>query len=169
MNKNKVIVLVLVAVAAIGVAVLVLFASLRSSSESNDNVPAPNGAVNIPGSVPSSGEEENAPALGEQVLATQEPLFVTYTDTGFSPSVLRVKVGDAVVFTNASSGTMWPASASHPTHKVYPTTGGCLGSTFDACRGFEPGTSWTFRFDFAGTWGYHNHLHPSSTGTIIVE
>src|SRR3989338_94647 len=161
MNKN--IIFVLIAVAA-GAVALVLFMVLGPSLANNNNVPAENGTVNVPGSVPSSGEEENASTLGEQVPATQEPLFVAYTDTGFSPSVLRVKVGDAVVFTNASSGTMRTASASHPTHKVYPTTGGCVGSTFDTCAGIEFGASWTFRFDFAGTWGYHNHFHPSFTG-----
>ena len=64
---------------------------------------------------------------------------------------------------------MWTASAVHPTHRAYPTTGGCLGSTFDACKGVQPGASWSFRFDIAGTWKYHNHLNPNNTGAIVVE
>ena len=64
---------------------------------------------------------------------------------------------------------MWPASAFHPTHKAYPTTGGCLGSTFDACKGVLPGESWSFKFDIAGSWKYHDHLKPIVFGTIVVE
>jgi len=102
-----------------------------------------------------------APAVKENV--------VTYTDNGYSPSTLKVKNGETVIFKNQSSRAMWTASAVHPTHRNYPTTGGCLGSTFDACSGIQPGGSWSFKFDIAGTWKYHNHLSPSDTGTIVVE
>ncbi|OHA38709.1 MAG: hypothetical protein A3G03_02780 [Candidatus Taylorbacteria bacterium RIFCSPLOWO2_12_FULL_44_15c] len=64
---------------------------------------------------------------------------------------------------------MWTASAVHPTHRAYPTSGGCLGSTFDACAGVQSGNSWSFKFDISGTWKYHNHLNPGDTGTIVVE
>lgn len=59
---------------------------------------------------------------------------VAYTESGFAPAVLNAKKGNAVVFHNESSKGVWPASAVHPSHKVYPTTGGCIGSTFDACK-----------------------------------
>jgi plastocyanin len=94
---------------------------------------------------------------------------VTYTDAVFSPNPLTIKVGGTVTFKNESSRSMWTASAFHPTHREYPTTGGCLGSTFDACRGVQPGDSWSFQFDIAGNWRYHDHLNPSSFGAIIVE
>jgi len=93
---------------------------------------------------------------------------VTYTDSGYSPATLKIKKGETVIFKNQSSQSMWTASAIHPTHRVYPTTGGCLGSTFDACTGVQPGLSWSFKFDISGTWKYHNHLGPSDTGMIIV-
>ena len=64
---------------------------------------------------------------------------------------------------------MWPASAMHPSHKEYPTTGGCLGSAFDACKGVKPGESWPFKFDIAGNWKYHDHLNPKNFGAIIVQ
>ncbi len=99
----------------------------------------------------------------------QQAHLVTYSDSGFSPSVVTIKKGEAVTFMNASGSEMWPASAIHPTHSAYPTTGGCLGSTFDACRGIEKGMSWSFVFDATGTWGYHNHLNPKATGKIIVQ
>ena len=110
----------------------------------------------------STGDTDNSvPSANQNVI--------TYTNTGYSPSTLTVQVGTTVTFKNESSMAMWAASASHPTHKVYPTTGGCLGSTFDACRGIQPGDSWSFKFDIAGNWKYHDHLKPSFFGTIIVK
>ena len=109
----------------------------------------------------------------QQPPASQAPIVkenvVTYTNSGYSATILKIKKGETVIFKNQSSQSMWTASAVHPTHSAYPTTGGCIGSTFDACKGVQPGDSWSFKFDIAGTWKYHNHLSPSDTGTIIVQ
>lgn len=94
---------------------------------------------------------------------------VEITSSGFSPKTITISQGDSVTFTNTVSGKSWPASAVHPTHTVYPETGGCIGSKFDACQGLEMGESYTFTFDEVGTWNYHDHLSPSDTGKIIVE
>ncbi|MDP3901663.1 MAG: hypothetical protein Q8Q37_01635 [bacterium] len=102
-------------------------------------------------------------------LPVDTSLKILYTDAGYEPNELRVTVGASVVFENQSSLSMWTASAAHPTHRVYPTAGGCIGSTFDSCAGIQPGQSWSFIFDQIGIWGYHNHLRPNYTGTIIVE
>ena len=96
-------------------------------------------------------------------------LSVSYTDNGFVPSTLTVQAGDSVTFVNDSSGSFWPASAIHPSHTAYPTTGGCIGSTFDACEALSPGSSWSFVFDIPGSWKYHNHLNAGHFGTIVVE
>lgn len=94
---------------------------------------------------------------------------VTFSDSGYAPATVTIKKGVTVTFVNASARSTWPASAFHPTHTVYPTTGGCLGSMFDACRGLGNGESWTFTFDQAGSWKYHDHLNPSFRGTIEVK
>jgi len=100
----------------------------------------------------------------------QPSLFViTYTNSGYQPSNGIIKKGDTVVFKNQSTQGMWTASAMHPTHKEYPTTGGCIGSTFDACASILPGAEWSFTFNIPGTWRYHNHLNPSHYGSITVE
>lgn len=119
--------------------------------------------------IPVSGMPVPGSETPEMVVTPATENIITYTDAGYSPSALTVKVGDTVVFKNESADNMWPASAMHPTHAVYPTTGGCFGSTFDACRGVLPGDSWSFKFDIAGTWKYHDHLKPSVFGTIVVE
>lgn len=94
---------------------------------------------------------------------------VAYTGSGFSPSTLTVKNGDTVTFVNNSSSDMWVASNPHPIHDGYPTSGGCISSTFDSCSNIAPGQSWSFKFDITGNWGYHNHLNPSQGGTIVVQ
>ncbi len=113
--------------------------------------------------------QQTAPQSSTGQTPIAEKNVVTYSDSGYSPSTLTVKKGETVIFKNQSSNSMWTASAVHPTHRGYPTTGGCIGSTFDACKGIQSGDSWPFKFDIAGTWKYHNHLNPSDTGTIYVS
>ncbi len=105
----------------------------------------------------------------EQGEKEREENVITYTDAGYSPATLQIKKGETVTFKNQSGQSMWTASAAHPTHTVYPTTGGCIGSTFDACQAVQPGDSWSFRFDVSGAWKYHNHLSPGDAGTIVVK
>ena len=57
----------------------------------------------------------------------------------------------------------------HPTHAIYPESGGCIGSKFDACKGLKEGESWSFTFNEKGTWNYHDHFDVSKFGKIIVE
>ena len=116
-----------------------------------------------------SGIITEEPVILEDLDEAETQSAITYTSGGFSPSVINVKKGEEVTFLNESGGAMWPASAIHPTHTLYPTQGGCVGSTFDACQGIQPGDSWSFKFDIAGSWKYHNHLNPSQTGTVVVE
>lgn len=113
--------------------------------------------LNQPSSLPAS--DLNNPA----------PVAVVYTDSGYAPVAVEIKVGDTVAFQNKSSQAMWTASAMHPTHAVYPVTGGCIGSAFDACKGVQPGDSWSFKFDVAGSWEYHDHLNPKYFGTVVVK
>ena len=87
--------------------------------------------------------------------------IVTYSDSGFTPASISVKVGDTVTFKNTSSKNMWVASAPHPTHSAYPE--------FDAKKSSATGESYMFTFTKAGTWKYHNHLTPTAFGTIVVE
>lgn len=99
------------------------------------------------------------------------PVVVTYTENGFSPSKVTIKKGQAVRFVNGATGQdTWPASAVHPTHSVYPekSANDCLGSSFDACKAVKPGESWTFTFNSVGEWRYHDHLHASKFGSVVV-
>jgi plastocyanin len=99
---------------------------------------------------------------------------VVYSDTGYSPSTITVPKGAIVTFVNQSSKKMWVASAQHPSHSVYSGTTrtehcpDATNTTFDQCVGGDQGTSWSFTFDKAGTWKYHDHLDASKFGTVVV-
>lgn len=129
---------------------------------------------------PSTSNQEAASQSGAvQVPVTQtappvEQSIITYSNSGYSPSALRIKAGTAVTFKNESSLSMWTASAFHPSHTVYSGTAleehcpDTAGIAFDACTGVQPGNSWKFIFNKKGTWKYHNHLNPSDFGAIVV-
>lgn len=100
-------------------------------------------------------------------------VMITANDSGFSPATVTIKKGDTVMFMNGGTRPVWPASAMHPTHKVYPGTDiancGSGMMMFDACKGIPAGGEWSFTFNNAGTWGYHDHLNSSHFGKIVVE
>lgn len=103
---------------------------------------------------------------------TGDDFTVSYTASGFSPASLTVPAGSRVTFINQGSGAMWVASAAHPTHTVYGGTSlqeHCPdpdGTAFDQC---QPGNEYSFTFNKAGEWRYHNHMGSTDTGVIIVE
>jgi len=105
---------------------------------------------------------------------TAKTVTVTYAAGSFSPKSVTVNKGDTVTWVNNTSGDMWVASAAHPTHTVYGGTTlsqhcpDTAGIAFDACAGVAKSQSWSFTFNKAGTWNYHDHLHASNFGTIVV-
>ena len=110
---------------------------------------------------------------GEQDGEESAKNIVAYTGSGYSPKDIVIKAGETVTFKNESSRGIWPASAIHPTHTVYPGSGitkcGSGANIFDACRILNPGEEWSFVFENAGDWKYHDHTRPSHRGSIIVE
>ena len=134
-------------------------ATVPTDSQTNNETPVP--VVNVE-------VESNA-------NVTTTNYEVVYTNSGFSSSPLTIKVGDTVTFKNQSSGNMWVGSAMHPTHMVYSGTNlqahcpDAENNDFDQCQNGAPGTSWSFTFTKAGSWGYHNHANSTHFGKIIVE
>jgi plastocyanin len=90
-----------------------------------------------------------------------QSLTVTLTDKGFVPSFLHIEKGDTVTFVNQTDTYFWPASDLHPTHAVY--------AEFDPKEPLASGSSWSFTFQKAGVWKYHDHLTPLYLGEVIVS
>ena len=169
----------------IGVGVLVVFGGgayyyTQSSQENSEQ-----GEVMEPAESP-EGNQAGPPQSGEASLGGEEGAMeenegtmtdghvIAYTDNGYSPSTFTISKGDTVTFKNESSRDMWPATAIHPSHTVYPGSG--IGkcdtlkeaNIFDACRRIAPGGEYAFMFGEAGEWNYHDHLRATNWGTITV-
>ena len=109
--------------------------------------------------------------LGTASVNSEPVVTIHYTNGGYQPAMVTIKQGQAVRWINDSTDETWPASAVPPTHGIYPekNASDCLGSSFDSCRGLTSGETWDFTFNAKGTWRFHDHLHPSKTGSVIVE
>ena len=83
---------------------------------------------------------------------------VTYTAEGFSPATITISAGETVRFVSAEGLPMRVASNPHPAHTDF--------SEFDQ-RG--AGNEYSFTFEKAGTYHYHNHQRPAEEGTVIVN
>ena len=90
----------------------------------------------------------------------KEGVVITLTDKGFQPSEVSIKKGETVTFKTTAGELFWPASNLHPSHLLYPE--------FDPKEPIQPDASWSFTFETAGVWKFHDHLAPYFTGTITV-
>ncbi len=85
---------------------------------------------------------------------------IIYTDSGFSPSSVKVISGGSVTVKNNSSRTIQFDSNPHPAHTDNTELNlGLVGA----------GESKSFTVTKKGTWEYHDHLNASAGGTIVVE
>jgi plastocyanin len=108
--------------------------------------------------VPAEYMQSN-PSMGH-VMGDMEMFTVRYTDIGFEPTSLEVPLGSMVQFINESNREMWVASNEHPGHELLPT--------FDEFEAVKKGGSYTYVFDKAGTWPYHDHVNAGIEGVINV-
>lgn len=92
--------------------------------------------------------EEDQLGVDTQVFA------VEFTADGITPSEQRVKVGDIVIFRNASAQTIRPTSAGYP---------------FAAPGVLKPGDEFQVTFTKLGTWSFSDALAPNHSGTIVVS
>lgn len=110
-------------------------------------------------------------AVDVQISTAPATAAVTYGSGGFSPAEVTIKKGGTVTWTNQGGGNMWVASAMHPAHAGYSGTtlaqhcDDATDTSFDQCKN---GASYSFTFDKAGTWAYHNHSAASNFGKVIV-
>ncbi len=77
---------------------------------------------------------------------------VTIKTGGFSPGKVTIATGDSITWTNADT-----------VNRQVVATGGQFASPV-----IKPKSSWTRRFDTAGTFAYRDALKPAQKGTIVV-
>ena len=90
------------------------------------------------------------------------PAQVSITSAGFVPNTITIKVGQAVSWTSNDSSPHWVAS------DPYPTDNNLKG--FNAKEALQNGGSFSFVFDKAGSYTYHDNLNPyTMRGTVSVK
>lgn len=149
MNNKVVIGIVVVVVAVLAIFLLSKSGSLYSPSQTQTSTRTPQPSI-------TSTTQQQSPTNE----VTKEQNVITLTQAGFSPSTLTVKAGTKISWINNSGSGLSVNSNPHPIHTNYsPLNIGAIGD----------GQSKSLIFDKPGTYGYHNHLNPSQTGTIVVQ
>lgn len=182
-NKNKEIISITIAVVVLiiaslyylnqsGILKINLFQDISNSSNPNTPIACTMDARQCPdgsyvGRVGPKCEFKACPTVSKSTSTPEtinnidkKEIIIKYTESGFIPSKINITKGQTISFINNSNKSFWPASNDHPTHTIYPE--------FDSKTPISPGNKFIFTFDKIGTWGFHNHLEPSQTGTITV-
>ena len=92
-------------------------------------------------------------ATGASQSASQATKTVTIKATAFSPTSRTIATGDAIKWTNADTKN----------HQVIANNGAFASGTIG------PKKTYSHTFNNAGTFNYHDALHPALTGKIVVK
>lgn len=132
------------------VVVVVVIAGIWLLTGSKKVAPSPS-----PVSEPTVSKETASPS------AEVSQNVVKISSDGFAPQTITIKAGESVTWVNEDSVSHQVNSAVHPTHQVYPP--------LNKVDLLKAGESKSLTFPDAGSFRYHDHLNPSSTGTVVVE
>lgn len=91
--------------------------------------------------------------------SASEVVAITYTENGFSPSIVNIKAGNKLKVINSSGRSIDFASNPHPIHTDM------LELNFGVIK---PGESKTAPLTKKGEWRYHDHFNASAGGKISV-
>jgi|SRR5215218_10319262 len=92
-------------------------------------------------------------ALAAPTGAAAATKNVTIKATGFAPRSVSIRVGDRVTWKNSDTKN----------HQVVSNTGAFASPIMGAAK------SWSFTFSRTGTFRYHDGLHPSLAGSVVVR
>jgi plastocyanin len=90
---------------------------------------------------------------GASQPASQTTKAVAIKAAGFQPSTVTIATTDAVKWTNRDTKD----------HQVVANNGSFASAVI------KPGKSYTHTFNTAGTYRYHDALHPALTGKVVVK
>ena len=142
-------------------AVVLLGAGCSQTTQPVVQTPAENTPAAVTPATEVKPELQTPEAQQKQSAAIEhKTVSVNISNFSFAPVVINLKVGDTVTWTNNDAAPHQIASNPHPTHTDLP---GLLSGVL------SNGQSYSYTFDKAGTWGYHCHIHPSMTGTVVVQ
>lgn len=150
-SHNSPVKLLFVALAIAMLLALAAFLVLNSRQASAPTVDSRQSTAGQTSDRANTGQEDNE-AAGKIVT-------ITFTDSGFEPNTIEVKKGTRVVVKNDSTSQVQFSSDEHPSHRNNPEMNLSL---------IEPGESDTYTAARVGTWGFHDHIDDTKTGTITI-
>ena len=86
---------------------------------------------------------------------------VSIKSSGFFPGTVKVKVNSDVLWTNEDSAGHSVVSNPHPSHTDLPG--------LNSKANISQNGTYSYRFDTAGTYKYHDDVNPTFNGVVIVE
>ncbi len=81
-------------------------------------------------------------------------------DGDFNPAVMTISVGDTITWVNKDESKRKVAADPHPTSTSLPEL---------VSGELEKDDSYSFMFEEAGEWYYHDYLNPIKKGKVVVE
>ena len=96
---------------------------------------------------------------GNNANSTSAVVPVLIEEAGFDPSVVTIKAGDTVKWTNNGNAPSWPLS---------DVAGSSGDPEFDAKGGLFANQAYEHTFESAGNFTYHDSLRPIFVGKVIV-
>jgi|SRR6185437_5340242 len=169
--KKFIIILIIIVAIGIGVYYLTDHKTEAPAEQPTTQDQSSNSIIEPPVTAPTTTQSNNQPSANSTSSANQESqtpdggtiqvVEVDFDGTQFTPKTVNIHANDWVFFKNTRNTGFWVASDPHPTHTDYPG--------FDALKTIAPGGEYKFQFTKVGSWGYHDHLDPSITGTVVVS
>ncbi len=103
-------------------------------------------------------------------LGASNPHFETEAKFWYEPPVLTINSGDTVTWLNSDNEIHTVTSGKGISREEFAqgTMTGTSDGYFDS-GSFNPGHSWSFTFDKAGTFYYFCTIHPWMNGAIVVS
>ena len=154
-NRNLLIIVV--------VAVLIILAAGFFYIQNNNTNPSDN-STGVPTEQPTTtapqGEASPTPMTSPSQEEAQGETTVTITQSGFESATTTISPGASITWTNESGTGATVSSDAHPSHTLWP---------FINSNVLKDSETHTVMFDEAGTYTYHDHLKPSSKGTVVVK
>jgi plastocyanin len=92
----------------------------------------------------------------------RENSVISITGSSFSPATLQIKAGSQVTWTNKDTTKHQVAADPHALHNSIPG--------FNSDLVLNPNDNYNYTFEQAGTYYYHDEMHPlDMRGTIVVK
>ncbi len=138
----------------------VSMSSISNSSRSSiaSSMPSSSSSLTISNSSSLSVDQGNPASSASSSTAAILEQSITYSDSGFSPSMVSVPAGTKITFVNESSSQITLTADKNQSAAGFATSNQLFS-----------GDTYSFTFTQTGTFGYHNAAKPSDTGTVIVK